>query len=297
MTHHQPNRRSPATLSSLKIDDTPRWIADELEALALHEPSLKDYASFAANLPALEHLTRRAKAHADQVARFVELGGTSSLSEFNEHAMQLFAVSRLNVVGSLTVALLPARTPAGRHAKREQGYAMLATLEDGVENELHDVVRIAFALDAADPSEIAADAIAYAGRKPKADARDSGATSHTIEERAALAQYILAQPNPEILIAQVQRHGAIAKRLEASLATDELGPEDHQQAQAARFGAHLQQIIALARLRLTHPEVDPDDHPVLAEAVKGASVAEMAALLLSGEQGKHLARMISAHPF
>lgn len=297
MTRHQPNRHSTATLSSLEIDDTPRWVADELEALALHEPSPKDYASFAANLPALENLTRRAKNHADQAARFVELGGTSSLSEFNEHAMQLFAVCRLNVVGSLTVALLPAQTPAGRHAKREQGYAMLATLENGVENELHDVVRIAFALDAADPYEIAADVIAYAGRKPKADARDSGATSHTIEQRAALAQYILAQPNSEILIAQVQRHGEVAKRLEVSLATDELGPEDHQQAEAARFGAHLQQIIALARLRLTHPEVEPDDHPVLAEAAKGASVAEMAVLLLSGEQGKHFERMMAAHPF
>lgn len=294
MTRHQP---STATLSSLDIDDTPQWVSDELEALALHEPSPKDYASFAANLPAIENLTRRAKHHADQAARFVELVRSSSRSEFNEHAMQLIAVTRLNVVGSLAVALIPPRTPVDRHARREQGHAVLGTLEDGIEHELHQVVRIAFGLDEADAEEIAADAIAHAGRKAGAGARDSGATTHTLEERAALAQYLLTQPDAHRLIAQVQAHGTMAKRLEASLTADELGPEDHQWTAAARFGAHLQQIIALARLRLTHPGVEPDDHPVLAEAVADASVADMAALILAGEQGRHLERMMAAHPF
>lgn len=296
-SHHSRGSQAAATLSSLRIDDTPRKVIDELEALALHKPSSADYARFAETLPSPIALTRRAKHHADQSVRFIELVQKSNRTAFNDNAMQLFSVARLNVVGSLTVALIPARTAAERHAQREQGHAVLGTLEDGKENELYEVVEIAFGLDEADAAKIASDAIAYAGRKQDAAVRDSGATTHTLEERAALAQYLLSQPDAATLVVQALGHEAMEERLQATLDTDDLGPGEHDRIAAARFGAHLQMIIAIARLRLTHPQVDLDAYPALRDAVAKASPHEQGALILAGEQGKHLANMMAAHPF
>lgn len=298
MTIHQPrDPHASATLSSLAIDTRPRRVVDELEALALHKPSPHDYARFAVTLPSPIALTRRAKHHANEAARFVELVKASSRALFNDHAMQLFAVARLNVVGSLAVALVPARTPADRHARREQGHAVCGTLEDGVENELYEVAQMAFGLDVANADEIAADAIAYAGRRQDAAVRDSGATTHTIEEQATLSRYLAAQPDAVTLVKQALDHNLMEERFKAKLENDDLGPEDHDQAEAARFGAHLQMIIAIARLRLTHPEVDPDAYPALQAAVAEASLHERAALILAQEQGRHLQNMMAAHPF
>ncbi|SIR56213.1 hypothetical protein [Bosea sp. TND4EK4] len=292
---HGPN--TAATLSSLTIDNRPSLVIDELDALALHEPTRADYAAFAMNLPAIPALTRRTKHHAEETARFIALVGDSSRAQFNDHALQLFAVARLNVVGSLAVALIPARNAVARHAKREQGHAVLGTLEDGVENELYEVAQIAFGLDRAEAAEIAADAIAYAGRKADDQSRDSGATMHSIEQRAALAQYLIGQPDADTLLAQALRHCEMEQRFAASIVGDDLGPEEHSRTEAARFGAHLQMIIALARLRLTHPEVDPDDHPALKKAVPEASAPEQAALILAQQHGRHLEAMMAKHPF
>ncbi|TAJ33793.1 hypothetical protein [Bosea sp. (in: a-proteobacteria)] len=298
MTIQQPRGPNTAlTLSSLTIDDRPGLVVDELEALAFHEPTRADYAAFAANLPAIPALTRRTKHHADQAVRFITLVGASSREQFNNHALQLFAVARLNVVGSLAVALVPARTAADRHAKREQCHAVLGALEDGVENELYEVARIAFGLDRADAAEIASDAIAYAGRKADDAARESGATTHGIEQRAALAQYLIGQPDAGTLLKQALRHREMEERFAVSLNGDDLGPEEHDRTEAARFGAHLQMIIALARLRLTNPEIDPGKQPSLKKAVAEASAPEQAALLLALEQGRHLEAMMAKHPF
>lgn len=298
MPNHQPRGPNTAlTLSSLPIDYRPGLVVDELEALAFHEPTRADYAAFAASLPAIPALTRRTKHHADQAVRFITLVGTSSREQFNEHALQLFAVARLNVVGSLAVALVPARTAVDRHAQREQGHAVLGALEDGVENALYAVARIAFGLDRADAAEIASDAIAYAGRKAEDAGGESGATTHCIEQRAALAQYLLSQPDADTLLAQALRHREMEMHFAASLACDDLGPEESNRTEAARFGAHLQMIIALARLRLTHPEIDPGKLPSLKKALAEASAPEQAALLLAQEQGRHLDAMMAKHPF
>lgn len=289
--------RASATLSALRIDNTPRQVVDELEALALYKPTSADYERFVQTTPSPIAVTRRAKHHADQAVRFVELVRESHRTEFNDNALQLFAIARLNVVGSLAVALIPARLGADRHAQREQGHAVLGTLEDGEENELYPVAKIAFGLDEADAAEIASDAIAYAGRRQDAAVRDSGATTHTIEERAALSQYLLSQPDAATLVVQALGHEAMEERLQATLDTDDLGPGEHDRIEAGRFGAHLQMIIAIARLRLTHPQVDLDAYPALRDAVAKASRQERAMLILAEEQGKHLANMMAAHPF
>lgn len=296
-SNHARGSQAAATLSALRIDNTPLKVVDELEALALHKPTSADYERFVATLPSPIAVTRRAKHHADEAVRFVQLVRESHRTEFNDHAMQLFAIARLNVVGSLAVALIPARTAADRHARREQGHAVLGTLEDGEKNELYPVARIAFGLDEADAAEIASDAIAYAGRRQDAAVRDSGASTHTIEERAALAQYLLSQSDAATLVVQALGHEAMEDRLQATLDTDDLGPGEHDRIEAARFGAHLQMIIAVARLRLTHPQVDLDAYPALRDAVAKASRQERSALIIAEEQGKHLANMMAAHPF
>ena len=289
--------QASATLSALRIDNTPRRVVDELEALALYKPTSADYERFVQTLPSAIALTRRAKHHADEAVRFVRLVQESQRDEFNDNALQLFAIARLNVVGSLAVALITPRSGADRHARREQGHAVLGTLEDGEKNELYPVAKIAFGLDVADAAEIASDAIAYAGRRQDAAVRDSGATTHTIEERAALAQYLLSQPDAATLVVQALGHEAMEERLKATLDHDDLGPGEHDRIEAARFGAHFQMIIAIARLRLTHPQIDLDAYPALRDAVAKASRQERAMLILAEEQGKHLANMMAAHPF
>ena len=74
---------SPSSLTDLTFDDTPHRVIDELAALALHQPRAEDYIACVQNPPALAAITRHAKHHADEAARFVRLVARSDRQSFN----------------------------------------------------------------------------------------------------------------------------------------------------------------------------------------------------------------------
>lgn len=294
MTDSQPRSTAqPASLQGLVVDNTLRPVVDEFSALRLYKPSLVDYAAFARNPPSLVAMAARAHHHADETARFVAMVQDNDRDTFMRHVGQLVAVAMLNNIATIAIALLPARTAADRHAKREQGYAFLGTLDDPGDGQLRELGEIAFGLRGVDAAEIAADAIAFAaiGRMP---AKPDRATMHTLEEQAALRSWLGRTTDPDMFRDHADRHGAMAIRFIEALERDDLGPAEHEGMAAAHEGAVLQRDLALAALACC-PQVK--NARALLESARGALTARpqaAAGLELALAIGEHLRKLAAA---
>ncbi|KRE04918.1 hypothetical protein ASE63_25235 [Bosea sp. Root381] len=296
MTNAHP--RQPANagrLNNLVVDNTERPVIDELTALRLHDPSMADYAALIRNPPAIGAITARAKHHADQSARFVELVSDSDQEAFGEHVGQLVALALLNNMATLAAALLPALTGPDRHARREQGHAFIDSLDRPQDNPLREVAKIAFGMRDIDAAEIANDAIAFAaaGRAPAAPGQ---ATLHDLEEQATLRGWLAAEINIGGLQQEARRHAQMAIRFSKSLRDDELGHADHDLTQAAREGAILQHAITLACLAISPkvPNARTLVQPISDEMTGRPQVR--AALELAMEMGDHLRQLAASYP-
>ncbi|WP_324131952.1 hypothetical protein [Bosea sp. (in: a-proteobacteria)] len=288
--------RAPATLRDLRIDRTLRPVIDELAAVTLNAPTLRDYAGFFSHLPAIVAMTTRAFQHAQEHERFIALTDGSDPDIFFRHVGQLHAVVRLNSVASIAVALIPARSGADRHARREQGHAMLRRLEEPETNELREVIEITFELGDIDADEVTSDILSYITRL-LGTSTESRATVHRLEERDTLLHYLETQPDIGALVQDALHHGEMADCFRKSLRRRDLSPEDRRLTGAAADGATLQQRIALARLALaTHlPDCDAAlDHVYAAINESPPQVA--ATLILAISVGDRLRDMAAAHP-
>lgn len=288
--------QAPATLCDLRIDRTLRPVIDELAAVTLNMPTLRDYAGFFSHPPAIIAMTTRAFQHAQEHERFIALTDGSDPNTFFRNVGQLHAVVRLNSVASIAVALIPARSGADRHARREQGHAMLHRLEEPETNELREVIEIAFDLGDIDAEEVTSDILSYITRLLGTGA-DSKATIHRLEERDTLLAYLEAQPDIEALFCEVHHHGEMADRFRTSLRRRDLSPEDKGLTGAAAEGATLQRHIALARLALAAHLPDRDaalDH--VYAAINEAPPQMAATLILAISVGDRLRDMAAAHP-
>jgi hypothetical protein len=289
-------RRAPALLRNLKVDSTLRPVLDELAAVTLSAPTLRDYAGFFSHPPAIVAMTTRAFQHAQEHERFIALASGGDPDIFFRHIGQLHAVVRLNSVASIAVALIPVRSGADRHARREQGHAMLRRLEEPKTNQLREVIEIAFELGDIDADEVTSDIFSYITRMLET-ATESTATVHRLEERDTLRAYLETQPNIDALVQEAQQHGEMADRFRKSLRRRDLSPEDRGLTGAAADGAALQQHIALARLALaTHlPDRDDTLDHVYA-AINKAPPQVAATLILAISIGDRLRDMAAAHP-
>lgn len=295
------NLPSPAPqakgLAALVLDRTVRPVTDELTALRPRNPSLEAYAAIVNDPPSLVAMAARACHHAEEVSRFLQLTQRSDSVSFGAHLGQLHAMMRLNAIATVAIALVPARTGADRHARREQGHAFLRDrLEDPETNALVEAARLAFGLDDVDAAEIAADAIAYAGRSC-ARTTPGLATTHRLEEQASLRLYRARQPDAAAVLAEANRHQAMAQRFHASLAEDALSPREHDLTEAAAQGAQLHHHLALARLAFAPTLTDRDAMlaPIYA-AVSCAPPQRAGALLLAIATGDHARTMEQTYP-
>lgn len=294
MTNFNPRRPAhAASLNDLVVNNTERPVIDELTALRLHDPSMADYAALIRNPPAIGEITARAKHHADQSARFVELVDNSDQEAFGEHVGQLVALALLNNMATIAVALLPARTGPNRHAKREQGHAFIDTLDRPQDNPLREIAKLAFGMHKVDAAEIANDAIAFAavGRTPAAPER---ATLHDLEEQATLRGWLVRAIDIDGLQQEARRHAQMAIRFTQSLRDDELGHADHDLTLAAREGAILQHALALASLAISPnvPNARALVQPISDEMTGRPQIR--AALVLAMEMGDHLRGLVAA---
>lgn len=284
-----------ASLNGLVVDNTERLVIDELTALRLHDPSIADYAALIRNPPAIGAITARAKYHADQSARFVELVSNSDQKAFGAHVGQLVALALLNNMATIAVALLPALTGPDRHAKREQGHAFIDSLDRPQDNPLRETAKLAFGMHKVDAAEIANDAIAFAaaGRAPAAAGR---ATLHDLEEQATLRGWLGREIDIDGLQQEARRHAQVAIRLTRSLRDDELGHADHDLTLAAREGAILQHAIALAGLAIS-PRVPGARDLVQRITDEMTSRPQVrGALELAMEMGDHLRQLAASYP-
>ena len=288
--------RAPATLRDLRTDSALRPIIDELAAVTLHAPTLRDYAGFFSHPPSIVAMTTRAFQHMQEHDRFIALTNGSSPDSFFRHIGQNHAVVRLNSVASIAVALIPARSGADRHARREQGHAMLRRLEEPETNELREVIEIAFELGDIDADEVTSDILSYITRLLGTGA-ESPATIHRLEERDTLLAYLEAQPDIDALVREAQHHSEMADRFRKSLRRRDLSPEDRGLTGVAAEGATLQQRIALARLAFASHLPDRDaalDH--VNAAINKAPPQVAATLILAISVGDRLRDMAAAHP-
>ena len=255
MTAHQPRQPEvAASLHGLVIDRTERPVVDELAALRLQDPSDADYAAFLKNTPSIAAIAVRAQHHAEETARFVAMVQNTDEATFRSHVGQLFSVVILNNIANIAVALLPARTAVDRHAKREQGYAVLGTLDGPHDNPLRSFGQIAFGLRRVDPVQVAHDAIAYAAASDRAPEEPGRATVHSLEEQATLNAWLARGIDADAVMDEALRHVRAATRFARSLRDDDLGPAEYEATIAAQEGAILQHLIALARIALA-PQV------------------------------------------
>ncbi|MCU4178628.1 hypothetical protein [Bosea sp. BH3] len=297
MTNSNPREPAPpASLRGLLLDPTVRAVIDELAALRLHQPGIADYAHFARNPPSVVAMVDRARHHAAEVARLIALVQNTDRAAVHLQLSGLYALALLNATATAAVALMPARTGADRHARRQHGAAFLAALDNPEENELRHAGAIAFGRNGVDAAVIAQDAIAFAGRGRGAPPQPSRATLHVIEEQATLHHWLKQTVDLTTLLDEARRHAKMASRLAMSLDQDELSSRDRDAIAAAFEGALLQHAIVLAQIALSQAEVDTDLVLDAAHTTVTNRPQLQAGLLIAIAMGQNLRTMIAANP-
>lgn len=297
MTHTNPRNLAPASLHGLRFDPTLRAVVDEFAALRLHDPSITDYATFARNPPSTVTIVDRARHHAEEAARFFALVQNTDRATVDLNLGQLYGLVQLNLIATVAVAIMPAHTGADRYARRQQGGAFLATLDDPTENELRHLGDIAYGLQDLDAASITQDAIAYASRHHGAPPPASQATMHVIEEQVTLRQWLHRTPDLPGLLEDARHHADMATCCTASLERDPLAPHDRDELAAAHEGALLQHVLALAAIALSQVHIDTTLVLDAADPAVTARPPVHAALLIAIAAGQHFRAMIAAHPY
>jgi hypothetical protein len=296
MTYSQPAATATETLATLPIDPTLGPVIDEIAALRLHQPSTSAYAAFIRNRASVADMVERARLHADQVARFVALAQVSPPDQVTQHLGQLYALVLLNTTATVAVALMPATSSVDRHARRQQGSAFIQSLNNPEYNDLRHVGEIAFGLKDHDAHSLAQDAIAFAGRGHGEVPSPSRATIHRIEEQVTLASWLKRKADAGLLLAEARQHADWAERFARSLDEDELHPQARDEIMAAREGALLQHVLALAALALSPVAVDTDRIFEAAHASVATRAPLQAGLIIAVAAGQHCQAMLAAHP-
>lgn len=294
------NRRDsarPSTLHGLRLDPTLRAVIDEIAALRLYEASVRDYAHFYRNPPSVVAIVDRARHHAAEVARFIALVQNSARATVHLHLSQIYALALLNAIGTVAVALMPAKTGADRYARRQQGAAFMATLEDPGENELRHLGELAFGLTHVDAAAITQDAIAFAARGHGTPPQPSRATLHVIEEEATLHHWLQRKIQLPVLLDEARRHAEMASRFARALDEDELDPRERDENAAAFEGALLQHVLVLAEIALSQADVDTDLVLGAAHAAVATRPPAQAAVLIAIATGQHMRAMMAANPY
>ncbi len=296
MTRSHPRASAPESLATLQLDPTLRATIDEIAALRLNRPSIADYAAFIRKPPNVAGIVERARLHGDQVKRFVTLADGSPPGVITFNLPQLYALVLLNTTATVAVALMPARDGADRHARRQQGQAFIQSLENPEENDLRHLAEIAFRLKERDASQITQDAIAFAGRGHGEEPTSSRATLHTIEEHVTLRVWLKRQTDIPALLEEARHHAVMADRFAASFDQDELHPQERDEIAAAREGALLQHVLALAEIALASVPVDTDLIFEVAHASVATRAQLQAGLLIAIAVGQHYRAMLAANP-
>ncbi|KQK28811.1 hypothetical protein ARD30_20335 [Bosea thiooxidans] len=284
---------TPASLSDLAYDDGAPEVIDDLAALQLVNPTVKDYANFARNLPCLVQIAERAFFYANQNRRFFELAVATPSEVIAADVASVHANVLLHNAAVIAVAVIPALRPSDRHARRQVGHAFLERVDDD-DSVVRKDVRTAFGLDEGDAANLSADALAFAAARARTIADHGLGQLHRLEHRAALRSFLSQPADLDALDRTIQRHQRAVENIAVALEAAELSPEDCQVLEAARAGATLQYWVAVARFALSHDHQDRGLSYLLHGPI--APTAQLySAIEIADEIGRSSRKMIREH--
>lgn len=269
--------------------------------MQLDRPSDDGYIAFIRNTPSLVAIAAHCAHRSQELERFIRLAEASAPFLVREHVSTPQAFAMLSEDATLALALLPARTAADNHARREHGFALIRAVHELDDPTLEPLARTAFGIEplsTATAGAVATNALAHAvASYREIEASRSTATVHRIEDAASLREFIEQAPDFDALYRAVELHARAADRLAASLVTSDLGHEEHQQVAMALEGAKLQAHIALLRIAMSPDHVDLDRWNDLAAQVVPNPKPQLAAILtLAKMMAVSLREMLAAHP-
>ncbi|AMJ59589.1 hypothetical protein AXW83_04065 [Bosea sp. PAMC 26642] len=272
------------TKSSLADVKEEAWnvsIVDELDAIARERPwgdgDAESYSLIIGKLPSLIDVAARARYHAGQVERFLDLAGRTQ-----DHALiqcrlpWILALTMLNHAATLAVALLPARDTIDDWIRGNAGESIIETSQRHQTPATAELARAAFglgtpAVNAALESPRAF--IAGADRllavtnalAPSREVEDGGTRVHWLERGSTLADYVADHLDLEYRLDSVRHHLRWADRFAAELEDGELSQAHRDRLGRAQAGATILALADLARIGLW-PARDPGDHRVKLQA-------------------------------
>lgn len=127
---------------------------------------------------------------------------------------------------TLALALLPARTAADHHARREHGFALIRAVHELDDSTLEPLARMAFGIEPLSTKTagaVATNALAHAvASYREIDASRSTATVHHLEDAASLRAFVEQVPDFEALYLAVELHAREADRLAECLVASDL---------------------------------------------------------------------------
>lgn len=268
-------------------------VVDDLAALQLVKPTVKDYANFARNLPSLVQIAERAFFYADQNKRFFELAVATSSEFIAANVATVHANVLLHNAAVIAVAVIAALSPSDRHASRQVGHAFLERVDDD-DSVVQRYARTAFELDEGDAAKLSEDALACAAARARRAADHGPGTVHPLEHRAALRSFLNQPADLDALDRTIKRHSCAIENIEVALEADELSPEGHQRLEAARAGATLQYWIAVARFALSHAPENRRFSYLMRGPIEPTKQL-ISAIEIADEIGRSSREMISEH--
>ncbi len=276
-----PDTKTKTTLADVKPEVWNGAVVDELHAIAQQRPwgdgNAEGYSLVLQGLPSLTDVAARARYHAGQVERFLDLASRTPDHALVERRLPwLVALTMLNHAATLAVALLPTSDTVDDWIRGDTGESVVEAAKQHQNPETAELARAAFGLDTptvnaalTSPRAFIAGAdrllAATSALEPSRDSDDYAAGVHWLERGKTLTDYITDHLDLEYRLDAVSHHLRWADNFAALLENGELSPTHRDRLGRAQAGAMILALADLARIALW-PSRGPEDHQVKSQA-------------------------------
>ena len=273
--------KTKSSLADVKQEAWNVSIVDELDAIARERPwgdgDAEGYSLIIGKLPSLIDVAARARYHAGQVERFLDLASRTQDHGLIQGRLQwLVALTMLNHAATLAVALLPTSDTVDDWIRGDAGECVVEAAKRHQKTATAELARAAFGLDTpavnaalASPRAFIAGAdrllAATNALAPSRDSDDYAAGVHGLERGKTLADYVTDHLDFEYRLDSVRLHLRHADTFAALLENGELSPAHRDRLGRAQAGATILALADLGRIGLW-PARDPGDHKVKLQA-------------------------------
>lgn len=273
--------KTKTSLADVKAEVWNGAVVDELQAIAQQRPwgdgDAESYSLVLQGLPSMTDVAARARYHAGQVERFLDLAGrTQDYALIQGRLPWLLALTMLNHAATIAVALLPASDTVDDWIRGDTGESVVEAAKRHQTPATAELARSAFGLDTptvhaalVSPQAFIAGAdrllAATNALAPSRDSDDYAAGVHGLERGKTLADYVTDHLDLEYRLDSVRHHLRWADNFAALLENGELSPAHRDRLGRAQAGATILALADLARIGLW-PARDPGDHRVKTQA-------------------------------